>query len=600
MASEVNNAPAAPAQKFDSIKARAAALVLLAVVCAVFDLVRHLPDAQELGLMGVTALMLLAARCLPITAPRERPVTLMAPLAFALAYWFGAVPAGSGALMACLLYACIGMPEGNTRNWSAGQERLLGARFLASVSTASWAMRALGLYPITYTGPAPALSATARIFAAGVGDLVFACCLGCGYAFLYAPTLVRDGKTANARRHLMRLGAILTAGLLPIALPVLLTVPFDSRPLDAQKSAWIGLPLLPLLMLGLRLHRLHQEARSLRGQLRASEEMGWASVHAPDSVHGMALLKQFLDLSDPLVPSERSLVWVFDPKTNELTPEVARNDPGPFGRLTVRYNEGVIGRVAAQQKPRLVMDAARAPHCLGPDDPDRPPRSPMSGAWLLFPIVMRGQLLGVAQWTRPVNKPFAQADIARLESLVPQAAIALENVYIRAQMRDQASLDGLTGLWNHRRMYDLLREEMRRATRYHRALCILMMDVDSFKTFNDTYGHPRGDDLLRVVGSVLQNSVRTVDHVGRYGGEEFLIVLPETSKDAACGLAERIRAEVEANAFVVIEGQAIHRTLSIGVASYPEDALNPAELVEQADAAMYRAKRGGKNRVHWA
>ncbi len=600
MASDVDSAPAMPAQKFDPAKARAAALVLLAVGCAVFEIARHLPNAQEFGLLGVSALLLLAARCLPISAPRERPLTLMAPLAFALAYWFGAGPAGLGALLACLLYARIGTTGGNTRGWSVGPERLLGARFLVSVSIASWAMRGLGLYPVTYSGLSPALSITSRMFAAGVGDLVFACCLGGGYALLYAPTLVRDGKTANARRHLLRLSGILTLGLLPIALPILLTVPFDSRPFDAQKGAWIGLPLLPLLMLGLRLYRLHHEAHSLRRQLRASEEMGRASVQAPDSVHGMALLEQFLDLSDPLVPSERSLVWVFDPKTNELTPEVARNDLGPFGRLTVLYNEGVIGRVAAQQKPRLVMDAARDPHCLGPDDPDRLPRPLMSGAWLLYPIVMRGQLLGVAQWTRPVNKPFAQADIAHLESLVPQAAIALENVYIRTQMQDLASLDGLTGLWNHRRMYDLLREEMRRATRYHRALCILMMDVDSFKTFNDTYGHPRGDDLLRVVGSVLQNSVRTVDHVGRYGGEEFLIVLPETSKDAACGLAERIRAEIEANAFVVIEGQAIHRTLSIGVASYPEDALNPAELVEQADAAMYRAKRGGKNRVHWA
>jgi diguanylate cyclase (GGDEF)-like protein len=127
-----------------------------------------------------------------------------------------------------------------------------------------------------------------------------------------------------------------------------------------------------------------------------------------------------------------------------------------------------------------------------------------------------------------------------------------------------------------------------------------MLDVDDFKWFNDTYGHPLGDRLLRSLATVLAASVRMVDSVGRCGGEEFLIILPETTKDDACRLAERIRVAVDSQASVEVAGQAVNRTVSVGVAAYPEDALNGADLVGRADEALYCAKRAGKNRVVWA
>ena len=167
-------------------------------------------------------------------------------------------------------------------------------------------------------------------------------------------------------------------------------------------------------------------------------------------------------------------------------------------------------------------------------------------------------------------------------------------------MNHLAATDGLTNLWNHRKMHELLRVEMKRSTRYHRAMSVLMLDVDSFKTFNDTYGHPQGDQLLRNIAAILRAGVRNVDFVGRYGGEEFLVLLPETTKDDACRMAERIRSDVEAQAVLDIDGKTVCRTVSVGVASYPEDALNPADLVQKADEALYRAKRSGKNCVIWA
>ena len=124
-----------------------------------------------------------------------------------------------------------------------------------------------------------------------------------------------------------------------------------------------------------------------------------------------------------------------------------------------------------------------------------------------------------------------------------------------------------------------------------------MLDVDAFKQFNDTFGHPQGDVLLKGVARILRESLRATDFIGRYGGEEFLVILPETGRAEACALAERVRRTVGSTDFVLDRGQVVCRTVSIGVASYPEDGALPADLVRTADEALYRAKRSGKNRV---
>jgi diguanylate cyclase (GGDEF)-like protein len=331
---------------------------------------------------------------------------------------------------------------------------------------------------------------------------------------------------------------------------------------------------------------------SLNKQLKTAEAMGRASVTDANTVDSIQILERFLLLAQELVKAERSLVWMLDVEKGELSPTVALPDRGPFARRIAQYGDGLIGHAATRVRPRLIPDAAHDHH--------RGQREAASGAWLLYPIVVRERVLGVAQWIRSANQPFTIDDIKRLDSLVPQATIAIENIQIRARMHELAATDGLTGLWNQGKMADILRDEVRRAQRYHRVISVLMLDVDSFKTFNDTYGHPQGDHLLRSIAGILRANVRAVDQVGRYGGEEFLIVLPETSKDDACRLAERLRSAVQSRDYITPDGQAVYRTLSVGVASYPEDALNPTELVQRADEALYRAKRAGKNRVTWA
>jgi len=161
-----------------------------------------------------------------------------------------------------------------------------------------------------------------------------------------------------------------------------------------------------------------------------------------------------------------------------------------------------------------------------------------------------------------------------------------------------SQIDGLTGLYNHRTFHQILNEELARAKRYKSELSILMIDVDDFKIYNDTNGHPLGDLSLKEIAWILKYTCRETDKVARYGGEEFVIILPETGKSGAYAVAERIRRAVEEIEFereeVLPKGKL---TVSIGIASFPEDAKTKKELIEKADKALYEAKKRGKNQV---
>jgi diguanylate cyclase (GGDEF)-like protein len=253
--------------------------------------------------------------------------------------------------------------------------------------------------------------------------------------------------------------------------------------------------------------------------------------------------------------------------------------------------DSLISRVGNRTSPLIVTEASQ--------DPRTPEGSPEE-SWMLYPLRLHGSTMGVALFSRDTLHPFTRQDARRLAGLIPQAAIAFESVRLRQMIfrySNMAVTDGLTGLLNHRRSQEVLREEFRRATRYCRPLSVLMLDVDGFKEFNDTYGHPQGDQVLAHIARLLRASVRSVDHVGRYGGEEFIIILPETTRENAFALAERIRSTVALEWFPAGNGEYVQKTVSIGVSAYPDDAVDPADLIQLADEALYRAKRSGKNRV---
>jgi len=183
--------------------------------------------------------------------------------------------------------------------------------------------------------------------------------------------------------------------------------------------------------------------------------------------------------------------------------------------------------------------------------------------------------------------------VARLREGRQKLASANESLRAKNQELEQLSVtDGLTGLANHRALMQRLNEEGLRSRRNNHAFTVIMCDVDHFKQYNDEFGHPQGDVVLKQVGMVLRECTRTVDCVARYGGEEFAMLLPETAMPGALEVAERIRSHVAAGDF---PGRRI--TLSIGVAEFPKHNDEPQGVIAVADAALYAAKRGGRNQV---
>jgi diguanylate cyclase (GGDEF)-like protein/PAS domain S-box-containing protein len=165
------------------------------------------------------------------------------------------------------------------------------------------------------------------------------------------------------------------------------------------------------------------------------------------------------------------------------------------------------------------------------------------------------------------------------------------------QAEELARRDGLTGLYNHRTFYSMLKDEIVRAQRFKRPVSLLMLDIDHFKRVNDTHGHRAGDAILKGLSDLLMKQARAVDRACRYGGEEFTVILPEADTAVAINVAERMRAEVERQSFYIDGGKTVAITISIGVATYPQQVDSLEALVKAADDALYAAKQGGRNRV---
>ena len=181
-------------------------------------------------------------------------------------------------------------------------------------------------------------------------------------------------------------------------------------------------------------------------------------------------------------------------------------------------------------------------------------------------------------------------------SLAARVVVALENARLHRIVERQALHDELTGLANRRSVENTLHSELARAARYGDHVCFVLCDLDDFKNVNDTYGHPVGDDALRAFAAALNATVREVDLAGRWGGEEFALVLPGTDAEGGAALAERARVKIEARDLRTPDGRIVKLTSSFGVAAYP-DCAELADLVAAADSALYAAKNRGKNCV---
>lgn len=214
----------------------------------------------------------------------------------------------------------------------------------------------------------------------------------------------------------------------------------------------------------------------------------------------------------------------------------------------------------------------------------------------ILPLLWKNTGVGalVLASSRPDFLPLDLVDMLRV--VADHAAIAIANAQMYERMERMATTDGLTGLVNHRHFQELFDNHLARAERYFRKLSLVMLDIDHFKSINDTYGHPVGDQVLKKVAAQLGQNARKTDDVARYGGEEFAVLLDETGLKGAVQIAERIRSTVAA-VELRAENGLFNCTISAGVATYPDDAKTKAALIDAADKALYEAKRRGRNQV---
>ncbi len=262
--------------------------------------------------------------------------------------------------------------------------------------------------------------------------------------------------------------------------------------------------------------------------------------------------------------------------------------------MWLRDEEGVFRAVRCSADPHGVVppsdrEASALVSAVAADA-----RSGGDGSSRAYPLILAGSVLGVLE----AAVATADDDVEHvLDALLSTAASGLESARLHSSVREQAELDALTRLPNRRRLEDDLAVEWKRSRRYGRPLAFVMLDLDHFKSLNDTHGHPVGDMVLRAAAAAIAASLRDTDTPYRYGGEEFAVLLRETDLDEALVVAERLRAAVAA---VTIPGHPVAVTTSVGLAQAAPDTRDEAALVAAADGALYLAKGGGRNRVEVA
>ena len=300
----------------------------------------------------------------------------------------------------------------------------------------------------------------------------------------------------------------------------------------------------------------------------------------------------------PLVtPCSRQIAVIYNEfeKTGIIYRTEGTETEVPVG-LKFPLNSGLYSFVLKKRKLVYVQDYLQYENKYFRFVPDET-RNPNIRSLIVFPIIdNESRCRGLFSIESNTPGQFHNEVQQIMSTLLENASVAFTRALLYKRMETLATTDGLTELNNHRQFQELLSQELERSRRYNRTLSLLLMDIDHFKTFNDTYGHPVGDLVLKEISNCIRQSLRANDIPSRYGGEEFTVILPETNDKGGIAIAERIRSTIENHVIHSLDRQ-LKVTVSIGCASYLATRVSQKELIDRADKALYYSKEHGRNIV---
>jgi diguanylate cyclase (GGDEF)-like protein len=340
--------------------------------------------------------------------------------------------------------------------------------------------------------------------------------------------------------------------------------------------------------------RLKNELLLAKSELIFFEEVSKTLASSSDQGN---ILKKIMGKIKSMIQSESWSVLLVDQETGELVFEKTdAKKTKEIQKFRLKIGEGIAGWVAREGLPVVVPDVSKDERFLGKIDNAIRFKTK---SLMCVPVKINDQVIGVLELVnKKTGEPFTREDLDLLMKLIDLTAIAIERTSLYQKMTELALTDDLTKLFNTRYLNRTIEIEIQRSSRYNTSVSLIFMDIDYFKRINDRYGHLIGSKVLVEMGQLLLKSLRTIDIVARYGGDEFVIVLPQTPPRAATQIAERMRRSVEQNTFLKKEGYALKLTASFGVASYPENAKSKDDLIRLADDAMYRVKYQSRNAVY--
>ncbi len=351
-----------------------------------------------------------------------------------------------------------------------------------------------------------------------------------------------------------------------------------------------------------RLARLEREVRELRKANAELKERALElfSLFELTSALGSSLRfdrlnGRSMDVLGELLGFERFSLLLADPIDGKLRIKAALGIPEEARKMCViTPPEGVAGHVFTTGEALYVPDVTQEPRYLYYKG-----YNPQGGSLLAIPLLDDDMKpFGVLNISKPEPNAFSDSELALFSTVALQISTAVQNMRTYERLREMTLTDELTGVANRRAFIAVLAGEHERHRRYGQPYTLLMIDVDFFKRFNDKHGHLEGDRALRKMTALIQERLRQSDVLARYGGEEFVVVAVETRKEEGIKLAEQLREAVAATKFDLADGEpGSVISITVGVASFPEDGENHLEVLDRADKALYYGKSRGRNNV---